>query len=137
VPAAQKVKNIRLPDTLNSYLLLTLWRDRPSSLHPISLMKKPKQLQLFKPDLRVFGGQLLHGKRRRLRPLSTKEPIHLVMRSSWCGESGAMGVTSFLANRNKRPIYSMIQRTAKPSGSFVPGAECFIGGGITKTVVIM
>jgi hypothetical protein len=79
-------------------------------------MKKSKQLQLFKADLRVFGGQLLHGKRRKPRPLSTKEPIHLVMRSSWCGKNGAMGTNSFLNPRNKGAIHNLIQGTAKAYG---------------------
>jgi REP element-mobilizing transposase RayT len=79
-------------------------------------MKKPKQLNLFKPDPRMFGGQLLHGKRRTQRPLSTKAPIHLVLRSSWCGGSGAMGSNSFLANRNKNHIHGLIQRTARDYG---------------------
>jgi REP element-mobilizing transposase RayT len=88
----------------------------PRNVHLFFPMKKPKQLNLFKPDLRMFGGQLLHGKRRGRRPLSTKEPIHLVLRSSWCGGSGAMGSNSFLAKRNKHPIYGLIQRTAKDYG---------------------
>lgn len=79
-------------------------------------MKKAKQLHLFKSDLRAFGGQLLHGKRRGRRPLSSKEPLHLVMRSSWCGGGGAMGGTSFLSPKNKQTIHNLIQRTAKIYG---------------------
>lgn len=71
-------------------------------------MKKPKQLQLLKADLRFFGGRLLNGRRRRARPLSTKEPIHLVMRSSW-----AKGSTSFLQPRNKNEIQRLIRVIAK------------------------
>lgn len=66
-------------------------------------MKKPNQLQLFKADLRFFGGRLLHGKRRKIRPLSSKEPIHIVMRSSW-----AKGANSFLSARNKNEIQKLI-----------------------------
>ena len=67
-------------------------------------MRKSKQLQLVKADLRFFGGQLLHGRRRSARPLSAKEPIHLVMRSSW-----AKGVNSFLRPRNKNEISRLIK----------------------------
>jgi REP element-mobilizing transposase RayT len=67
-------------------------------------MKKPKQLQLFKADLRFFGGRLLHGRRRSARPLSSKEPIHLILRSSW-----AKGSHSFLQPRNKNEISRLIR----------------------------
>ena len=71
-------------------------------------MKKQKQLELFKKDLRFFGGALLEGKRKSRRVLSTKEPIHIVMRSLW-----AKGENSFLHRRNKKPIENLIQKTAK------------------------
>lgn len=73
-----------------------------------AIMKKPKQLHLFKTDLRFFGGRLLHGKRRTARPLSSKEPLHIVMRSSW-----AHGAHSFLRPRNKNEIQRLIIITAK------------------------
>jgi REP element-mobilizing transposase RayT len=87
-------------------------------LHPTVFMKKTKsktalhrQLNLFKKDLRFFGGRLLHGKRKGRRPLSTKEPIHLVLRSSW-----AMGQNSFLRPQNKRPIESLIASLSRKYG---------------------
>lgn len=70
-------------------------------------MKKARQLNLFKKDLRYFGGSLLYGKRKSIRPLSTKEPIHIVLRSSW-----AYGGNSFLLLKNKKDIERIIQRTA-------------------------
>lgn len=45
-----------------------------------------KQLSLFKELKRnQFGGDLLVGKRKNRRPLSTKHPIHLVLRSKGPG----------------------------------------------------
>lgn len=40
-----------------------------------------KQLSLLKPLSKEFGGSLLIGKRKSKRPLSTKSPIHLVLKS--------------------------------------------------------
>jgi REP element-mobilizing transposase RayT len=69
---------------------------------------RPKQFNLFKKDLRFHGGCLLYGKRKSLRPLSRKDPIHIVLRSSW-----AYGENSFLLARNKKSITRLIERVAK------------------------
>jgi REP element-mobilizing transposase RayT len=77
-------------------------------------MKKTIQLSLFKNfnnPIRVFGGSLLHGKRRNARPLSTKEPIHVVLRSSWAG-----GAFSFLLSKNKKTIEHQLRVTSKRYG---------------------
>jgi putative transposase len=66
-------------------------------------MKKSKQLTMFKTEPRFFGGKLLHGRRRSRRPLSSKEPIHLVIRSVW-----AVGRHSLLRRENKREIENLI-----------------------------
>ena len=71
-------------------------------------MKKPKQLHLFKKDLRFFGGLLLLGRRKSKRPYNSKEAMHLVLRSSW-----AKGKNSFLHSQNKKAIENIIERTAK------------------------
>ncbi len=71
-------------------------------------MKKQKQLQFFKSPLRFFGGRLLHGTRRSLRPLNSKEALHLVIRSSY-----AKRENSFLNKRNKAPIETILKQTAK------------------------
>lgn len=71
-------------------------------------MKKPQQLQLIKKDLRFFGGALLKGKRKKLRPLSSKDPIHIVMRSIY-----AKGNDSFLAKRNHAAIERFINTFAR------------------------
>lgn len=73
--------------------------------------RKPKQLHLIKPGLKFFGGQLLHGKRKAQRPLSTKDSIHLVMRSSW-----AMGRYSMLRKQNKDEIHKLITSISKKYG---------------------
>jgi REP element-mobilizing transposase RayT len=78
-------------------------------------MKKSAQLSLFKnyskSQSRIFGGSLLHGRRRRSRPLSTSEAIHLVLRSSW-----ARGPTSFLLTKNKKFIQWLLASNAKKYG---------------------
>lgn len=40
-----------------------------------------KQLTLIKKDRSDFGGSLLQGKRKSKRPISTKKPMHLVLKS--------------------------------------------------------
>ena len=43
---------------------------------------KPYQFKLFQNSTqREFGGSLLKGRRKSMRPLSTRVPIHLVLRS--------------------------------------------------------
>ena len=71
-------------------------------------MTKHQQLSLFKKDLRFFGGKTLHGKRKKARILSTKESIHIVLRSSW-----ASGNHSFLLLKNKKEIERLIEHTAR------------------------
>jgi REP element-mobilizing transposase RayT len=75
---------------------------------------KPPQLSLFKKDPRFFGGQILSGKRKCRRPLSTSEPIHFVLRSSW-----AMGPHSFLRPHNKVHIDTLISSLAKEYGIII------------------
>lgn len=71
-------------------------------------MGKSQQLSFFKANQRFFGGRLIHGRRRGRRPLSTKEPIHIVLRSSW-----ARGPFSFLLTKNKKAIERLIQIYAR------------------------
>lgn len=66
---------------------------------------------MFKPQLRFFGGALLKGKRRTLRPLTTKEAIHFTLRSEWATKND-----SFLIKRNYKPIEHIIERFAKKFG---------------------
>ncbi len=74
-------------------------------------MKKQKQLSLLKPQAKFFGGALLHGKRKALRPLSSKDSIHFVLRSQW-----AYGKDSFLAKQNYNAIQKILKRFALQFG---------------------
>jgi putative transposase len=78
------------------------------SLHPSSSMKKPIQYNLFKADVRFFGGALLKGKRKSLRPLSTKDPIHVVMRSTWAKKE-----YSFLKPVHTKAIHKILGAMGK------------------------
>jgi putative transposase len=68
--------------------------------------QKQKQLELFnlKQEL-AFGGELLIGKRKSKRPLSTKNPIHLVLRAD-----------KPLLKKNERAVADIWKRFAKKFG---------------------
>jgi REP element-mobilizing transposase RayT len=55
---------------------------------------KARQLSLFGPARREHGGDVRKGKRKLARPLVTKRPMHLTLRSS-----KAKGVWSFLKHK--------------------------------------
>ena len=82
-------------------------------------MKKSKQntrQQSFfnlaaKSQKKFFGGALLKDKRKSLRPLSSKDAIHFVLRSSW-----ATGKDSFLASKNHKAVDRIITNFAKKFG---------------------
>jgi REP element-mobilizing transposase RayT len=76
-------------------------------------MKTAKQLSLFKAELKHFGGALLHGRRRKSRPLNRKDAIHLVIRSSW---AGAIPQTSLTNKSNKGAIQKILNQYAKKYG---------------------
>ncbi len=59
-------------------------------------MKKSKQLQFFSKSSLEHGGKLIQHKRKSLRPLTTKHPIHVVLRSD-----RARGPLSLLNHQNK------------------------------------
>ena len=74
-------------------------------------MKKTKQFSFFNDEAKsqkFFGGALLEGRRKSIRPLTSKDSIHFVLRSSW-----AEGSDSFLKPRNYRRIDQIITRFAK------------------------
>jgi REP element-mobilizing transposase RayT len=60
---------------------------------------------------RQFGGALLKGNPRSARPLSTKRPMHLVMRSTM-----AIGDRSFLEPKRAQRIEKMVHRLGKQQG---------------------
>lgn len=70
-----------------------------------------RQQSFFKPQNKFFGGALLKGKRKSLRPLSSKDAIHFVMRSCW-----ARGNDSFLSKRNRELIGSILTNFSKKFG---------------------
>ena len=70
-----------------------------------------KQQSFFKSQKKFFGGALLKGKRKSIRPLSSKDSIHLVLRSGW-----ATGKDSFLATRNCKAVDRIIMHFAKKFG---------------------
>jgi len=69
---------------------------------------RQQQFNLFKKDLRYHGGSLLYGRRKSLRPLSRKDAIHIVLRSSW-----AYASNSFLLLKNKKDIERILLRTSR------------------------
>ena len=77
-------------------------------------MKKTKQFSFFNDEAKFqkfFGGALLQGRRKSLRPLTSKDSIHFVLRSCW-----AVGADSFLSRRNHRQIDQIINCFAKKFG---------------------
>ncbi len=58
--------------------------------------------------IKDFGGSLIKGNPREQRPISTKRPMHLVLRSSL-----AKGDRSFLNSKRSRRIHKVIHRAAK------------------------
>lgn len=72
---------------------------------------KAHQLSLLPKPSREHGGATRLGKRKIARPLATKKPLHLVMRSS-----KARGELSFLHRRNKADLYLLLLATAKRFG---------------------
>lgn len=70
---------------------------------------RTRQLSLFKNRvLRQFGGALLKGNAKVARPLSTKETIHLVLKSAQ-----AIGAKSMLHTYNVNKIDEIIRTHAK------------------------
>ena len=74
---------------------------------------RPQQLQLFSQadhrSRREHGGDVRKGKRKLARPLSPKQPLHLVLRSS-----KARGAWSFL--RHKGVLHLLVHDTAERYG---------------------
>lgn len=74
---------------------------------------RTKQLSLLPKEFMIkssaFGGALLVGKRKSVRPPSTKEPFHLVLKSNQ-----AKGELSFVNNR--KLLDGILQRSSKKWG---------------------
>jgi REP element-mobilizing transposase RayT len=63
---------------------------------------------------RCFGGAMLQNRRRSMRPLSTREAIHLVMRSSY-----AHGPFCFLKSGRRKVVGFILLQVAKKYGARV------------------
>lgn len=63
-----------------------------------SLVRRSKQLNLFDPIMTEFGGSLLVGKKKLKRILTTKKPIHMVLKGN-NESSGPLFKHSKLLNR--------------------------------------
>jgi REP element-mobilizing transposase RayT len=77
-------------------------------------MRSPKQFIFTgfeKLKTKEFGGALIKGNPREARPVSTKRPMHLVMRSTL-----ARGERSFLRPARAKQIKDLVQRTSKKHG---------------------
>ena len=59
----------------------------------------------------LHGGEYARGKRKKARPISTKKPIHLTLRSSY-----AVGVYSFRTKRNREFISALIRSLSRKWG---------------------
>ncbi len=71
-----------------------------------------KQLQLFShKQLRFFGGSLLKGHAKKARPISTKESLHLVLKSKY-----ALGQNSMLQKKNALQINFLVRKQAQKFG---------------------
>lgn len=73
-------------------------------------------LQPYLPEfeklrLKDFGGSAIKGNAREARPLSTRRPLHLVMRSTL-----AKGEKSFLNRRHDRAIRNLIVGAGRKAG---------------------
>jgi len=64
-----------------------------------------KQLSFIKSQPATFGGTLARGKRKDARPLSTKKPLHLVLKSKRA-----------ILFRNKITVSSILRKQAKLFG---------------------
>jgi hypothetical protein len=66
----------------------------------------------FLPPVRVqHGGDIRKGKRKLARPIDTKRPMHVVLRSV-----RARGEWSLLHRRNKARVFALAHETAKTFG---------------------
>lgn len=82
---------------------------RPKTRHKSKSAGRSSQLSFFKDKvLKQFGGALLKGNAKVARPLSTKEAIHLVLKSGQ-----AIGAKSMLHTYNVNRIDKIVRTHAK------------------------
>lgn len=73
--------------------------------------KRQKQASFFDPAPRSHGGALSAGREKKARPIVTKRPMHLIVRSS-----RARGAWSFLRKRHQAGIALHLEKTARRFG---------------------
>jgi putative transposase len=110
--------------------------------------QKQIQLDLFKDKISLsFGGDLLKNKRKSARPLSTRDPIHLVLRAErsnlrrhgkqirhyWGGFSKRFGVKTYESSLNSNHIHAVIRIHSRRMYTQFIQALC---GALTKTLQI-
>ena len=69
--------------------------------------RKPRQMELLKQAPKIFGGSRLKSNPKTGRTLSTKQPIHLILKSSF-----ATGTYSFLQKHHQAKIQSLVHTHA-------------------------
>jgi REP element-mobilizing transposase RayT len=69
---------------------------------------KKRQLSFISSQRPIFGGELLHGRRRRRRPLNSKQALHVVVKSHF-----ARGEYGFRSRRNLSVIEGLIRGIAR------------------------
>ncbi len=75
------------------------------------MARRKEQLSFFRPSAKSFGGGLLKGNPKIKRPLSTKNPVHLVLKSK-----RAFGSQSMLDQKHVSKIDLLVRRQAKSCG---------------------
>jgi putative transposase len=73
--------------------------------------RQPRLPGFGKLDIKEFGGSLTKGNPREARPVSTRQPMHLVMRSEL-----ANGERSFLRKSNAKRIEALVRKLAQEKG---------------------
>ncbi|RYZ66339.1 MAG: hypothetical protein EOP05_19285 [Proteobacteria bacterium] len=88
------------------------------------LIMRAKQADFFEKNREVgprrsqHGGSISRGKRKVSRPLDTRKPVHLVLKSS-----SARLKMSFLAFKNKVAVQKIVRERAKQFGVAIHGFE--------------
>lgn len=75
------------------------------------MARRSKQISFLKPQANVHGGVATAGNPREKRPLSTKLPIHLVLKSS-----RAVGARSMLRKQTAKDVKAIVDAHAKVNG---------------------
>jgi len=73
--------------------------------------RKPKQLTMIPESEKVFGGSLLKGNAKGQRPLSSKAPLHLVLKAN-----RGFGARSMLHPDHVKKVNVCVRRQARACG---------------------